>query len=62
MFSLPFSKGLSDDGGPHRNDDVVVLGDIGYDCKAIQNTIVGKGWDFIIALKKKRASQDKLKI
>ncbi|MCP4105584.1 MAG: transposase [Desulfobacteraceae bacterium] len=33
-----------------------MLGDSGYDCKAIQNTIVGKGWDFIIALKKKRVS------
>ncbi|MCP4108828.1 MAG: transposase, partial [Desulfobacteraceae bacterium] len=47
--------------GPHRNDDVVVLGDSGYDCKTIQNTIVGKGWDFIIALKKKRGVKSEAK-
>ncbi|MCP3942050.1 MAG: transposase [Desulfobacteraceae bacterium] len=47
--------------GPHRNDDVVVLADSGYDCKTIQNTIIGKGWDFIIALKKKRGVKSEAK-
>ena len=47
--------------GPHRNDDAVVLGDSGYDDKMIQNTIVGKGWDFIIALKCRRGVKSEAK-
>jgi len=37
--------------GPHDSADVVVLADSGYDDKRIQNTIIGRGWDFVIALK-----------
>ncbi|MCP4351206.1 MAG: transposase [Desulfobacterales bacterium] len=52
---------LTDYIGHHRNDEVVVLGDSGYDCKTIQNTIVGKGWDFIIALKCMRGVKSEAK-
>jgi hypothetical protein len=47
--------------GPHRNDDIVVLCDSGYDSKTIQNTIIEKGWDFIIALKSSRGVKSKAK-
>ena len=40
--------------GPHISQDVVVLADSGYDVKKIQNTIIQKGWHFIIALKSSR--------
>jgi len=47
--------------GPHGDDDVVVLGDSAYDDKKIQNTIIGKGWDFIIALKSSRVVRSEAK-
>jgi len=40
--------------GPHDDDDVVVLADSGYDDRDIQNTIIGRGWDFVVALKSGR--------
>lgn len=39
----------------YRPEDVVVLGDRGYDDKRIQKLIQEKGWDFVIALKKTRS-------
>lgn len=39
----------------YRPEDVVVLADSGYDDKRIQNAIREKGWDFVVALKKKRS-------
>lgn len=39
----------------YRPEDVVVLGDRGYDDKQIQSVIREKGWDFVIALKKTRS-------
>lgn len=47
--------------GHHRDKDVVVLGDSGYDSKIIQNMIIGKGWDFIIALKSRRGVKSETK-
>jgi len=38
-----------------KKGDVVVLADSGYDDKRIQKVIVDKGWDFVMALKKKRS-------
>lgn len=40
--------------GDHNPQEVVVLGDSGYDDKKIERAIVNKKWHFIIALKKKR--------
>jgi hypothetical protein len=37
--------------GDHSPKDIVVLADSGYDDKKIENMILNKGWDFIIALK-----------
>jgi len=37
--------------GDHSPKDIVVLADSGYDDKKIENIILKKGWDFIIALK-----------
>ena len=37
--------------GDHNPKDIVVLADSGYDDKKIENIILKKGWDFIIALK-----------
>jgi hypothetical protein len=39
----------------YRPQDVVVLADSGYDDKKIQQAVLDKGWDFVIALKKKRS-------
>jgi len=41
--------------GSHNPKHVAVLGDSGYDNKMIEKTIAGKGWIYIIALKKKRS-------
>ena len=41
--------------GAHKRSEVVVLADSGYDDKRIENTIVKKGWKFIIALNKTRS-------
>ena len=41
--------------GSHDPKQVLVLGDSGYDDKKIERTISGKGWTYIIALKKKRS-------
>jgi hypothetical protein len=38
----------------YRPEDVVVLADSGYDDRRIENVIVDKGWDFVLALKKER--------
>jgi len=38
----------------HEDGDVIVLTDSGFDDKKIQNTILGKGWHFISALKSSR--------
>jgi hypothetical protein len=40
--------------GFHRDSDVVVLTDSGYDCEKIQNVILKKGRNFITALKNSR--------
>jgi hypothetical protein len=37
--------------GPHHPNDVIVLADSGYDDKKIENAVIEKGWNFIIALK-----------
>lgn len=47
--------------GPHISKDVVVIADSGYDDKKIQNTIIGKEWNFIIALKSTRGVKSKAK-
>ena len=39
----------------YHPEEVVVLADSGYDDKKIQKTILDKGWDFVMALKKKRS-------
>lgn len=39
----------------HKPHEVVVLADSGYDNKKIENAIDRKGWQFVIALKKKRS-------
>lgn len=39
----------------YRPENVIVLADSGYDDKRIEKVIVGKGWDFVMALKSKRA-------
>jgi hypothetical protein len=41
--------------GSHDPKQVLVLGDSGYDDKKIEKTISGKGWTYVIALKKKRS-------
>ena len=46
---------LSDYIEGYRPGDVVVLADSGYDDKRIQKAIREKGWDFVMALKKKRS-------
>ena len=46
---------LADYIGNHNPKDVVVLADSGYDDKRIENAIVNKKWNFIIALKKTRS-------
>ena len=46
---------LEDYIGAYTPRDVVVLTDSGYDDKKIENTIVNKHWNFIIALKKTRS-------
>mgnify|MGYP001556961661 CR=1 FL=1 len=40
--------------GYHKNSDIVVLTDSGYDNKKIQNVILEKGWHFVTALKNSR--------
>lgn len=39
----------------YRPEDVVVLADSGYDDKRIQKVILSRGWDFIMAVKKRRS-------
>ena len=46
---------LADYIGNHNPKDVVVLADSGYDDKRIENAIVNKKWNFIIALNKTRS-------
>jgi len=46
---------LADYIGNHNPKDVVVLADSGYDDKRIENAIVNKKWNFIIALNKRRS-------
>jgi len=46
---------LNDYIGRHKPSDIVVLADSGYDDKRIENAIVTKKWNFIIALNKKRS-------
>ena len=41
--------------GPHRNDEVVVLTDSGYDVKKVQKTILQKHWHVLGALKSNRS-------
>lgn len=41
--------------GFHNPQEVVVLGDSGYDAQKIERAIINKKWHFIIALKKKRS-------
>jgi hypothetical protein len=41
--------------GQHYPEDIVVLMDGGYDAKKIQNSILQRGWDFIISLKSSRS-------
>jgi hypothetical protein len=41
--------------GAHDPKEVVILADSGYDNKKIESVIAGKGWKFVIALKKKRS-------
>lgn len=41
--------------GGHIPSEIVALADSGYDDKEIQNTIISKGWNFIIALKSNRS-------
>jgi hypothetical protein len=43
--------------GHHDPAEVVVLTDSGYDNKTIQNTILGRGWDFVGALKSNRSAK-----
>ncbi len=47
--------------GHHRDSDVVVLTDSGYDCEKIQNVILEKGWNFITALKSSRGVKSEAK-
>lgn len=46
---------LKDYIGPHDPKEVVVIADSGYDDKNIENAIINKKWNFIIALKEKRS-------
>ena len=46
---------LADYIGNHNSKEVVVLADSGYDDKRIENAIVNKKWNFIIALNKTRS-------
>jgi len=39
----------------YHPEDVIALADSGYDDKRIQKAILNKGWDFVMALKKKRS-------
>lgn len=41
--------------GLHKNSEIVVLMDAGYDNKKIQNTIIERQWDFVSALKCSRS-------
>lgn len=43
--------------GTYLPEEVLVLGDAGYDNKLLQRTIIDLGWDFIAALKSSRSSQ-----
>jgi len=47
--------------GYHKDSDVVVLTDSGYDCKKIQNVILGKGWNFVTAMKNSRGVKSEAK-
>jgi len=41
--------------GPHRNSEVLVLADSGYDDSKIERAIIEKKWSFIVALNKARS-------
>jgi hypothetical protein len=43
--------------GGHNASEVVVLMDSGYDNKQLENTILTKGWDFVICLKSQRGAK-----
>ena len=45
--------------GPHNPAEVVVLADSGYGNKRIQGAVVGKSWNMIFALKKRRSVKTK---
>jgi len=47
--------------GLHKDSDVVVLTDSGYDNKKIQNAIMGRGWIFVTALKNSRGVKSEAK-
>lgn len=49
------SLDLSDYIDGYKPSQVVVLADSGYDDKRIQKVILSKGWDFIMAVKKRRS-------
>ncbi len=47
--------------GIHKDSDVVVLTDSGYDCEKIQNVILDKGWNFVTAMKNSRGVKSEAK-
>ncbi len=49
------SLDLSDYIENYKPEEVVVLADSGYDDKRIQKVILSRGWDFIMAVKKRRS-------
>jgi hypothetical protein len=51
LEALDLSEFIED----YRPEDVVLLADSGYDDKRIEKAILDKGWDFVMALKKKRS-------
>ncbi len=51
---------LADYAGNHNPNEVVVLADSGYDDKRIENAIVNKKWNFIIALNKTRSVKSEI--
>ena len=51
LQTLDLSQYIED----YRPEDIVVLADSGYDDKRIEKVILGRGWDFVMAVKKKRS-------
>lgn len=43
--------------GPYDPEEIVVLGDAGYDAKKLQRAVVARGWDFVGALKVARGTK-----